>query len=385
MLKTMFAAGLCGALLATSPAMAGKADVTLSVTSGLPANHAALKIFRERFQKEVDSRLSETGGPAVRWVETHGGTLSQLGGTLEAVEDDLSLFGIVAVNHEAKRLPLQDLTFQMPFTTENCRLVAVSYHAVHRTIDGMDAPLAAARQLYLAPIASDAYNIIAVRKVGNAGDVRAMPLGIADRLEGWLDGVDAVPVPIRADLIASRIEAEVLIGAVLPDTEMRRLGLKTLADHYTRTAFGSQVPYIVTVNARRFADLPEAVRAAVSQAAGTFVSAAADDYCAAGAAALEKMKGEGLRTIKLLKSRREQWASALAPLAQRWAQRNDTAGHPGSRAVMAYMSHLRDGGMRLTRDWTRAAPAGGIETLPAEDSPVGAGAVTKPIPQTAAR
>ena len=27
------------------------------------------------------------------------------------------LFAVVAVNHESRRLPLQNLTFQMPFTT----------------------------------------------------------------------------------------------------------------------------------------------------------------------------------------------------------------------------------------------------------------------------
>lgn len=380
MLKTSLAAGICGVFLAISPALAGGNGVSLSVTSGLPERHPALKIFRDRFQSEVNRRLADAGHESPRWVETHDGTLSRFGGTLEAVEDDLSLFGIVAVNHETKRLPLQNLTFRTPFTTENCELVAGAYHAVHRTIDGMEGPFAAARQLYLAPVASDAYNIIAVRKISNAADVRGVTVGMVDRIEGWLEGVDAIPVPIRADLIASRIEAEVLAGAVLPNSEMRRLRLKDLADHFTRTGFGAQVPFIVTVNARRFSELPESVRDAVSETADAFVAGAAADYCAAGARALETMKAEGLRTAKLLKSRREQWASALAPLAQSWAQRNDKAGRPGSRAVAAYISHLREGGMRLTRDWSRPVQSGAPAPSPVRES-----AVTKPIPQTAAR
>ncbi len=367
MTKTTLAAALCGTLFLAFPAYA-EDTLRLSVTSALPGHHTALSVFRKHFQAEVSRRMEDAGGTPPVWVEMHDGSLARPGGVLEALEDDLVLFGIVSVNEEVDRLPLQNLTYRMPFTTEDCAVVAEAYHNVHETVEGMTGPVEKAGQMYLAPITSDAYNFISVQKITNPGDVRGIPIGIVDKVEGWLSGVEGAPVPIRADLIASRLEAGVLIGALMPDTDMRRLGLKEQADHYTRTGFGAQVPYIVTVNARLLADLPEAVREAVRATASAFTVPAAKAYCAAGESALEKLKEQGIRTAKLLKSRRGQWAGALAPLAQSWAKRNDDAGWPGTAAVEAYMQELKAAGVHLTRDWSRPASPGALPVLtpPAE-------------------
>lgn len=364
MFGKLLIAGLGFAVLAGTSAHAGEAR-HLSVASGLPANHVALRIFREGFQSEIKRRVAEKELGEIVWDEAHAGTLSHFGGVLEAVEDDLSMFGIVSVNHEARRLPLQDMTFHAPFTTESCQVVGNAYHAIHQTVEGMTSPLAAARQTYLAAIPVDAFNFISVRKIRNAADVRGVQIGITDRIDGWLDGVDSIPVRVLPDLIAARIEAGVLVGALLPDTEMRRLGLKQQADHYTRTGFGAQVPFVVTVNIPALAALPATFRDIIQGVANDFVPMAGAQYCAAGREALEVLKTQGVRTAKLLKSRRIQWADSLAPLAQAWALRNDKAGLPGTAAIAAYMNHMKVAGVTVTRDWSLPAPKGALKKMTA--------------------
>lgn len=355
-------AGLGLAVIAGSYAHAGDAR-HLSVASGLPANHIALKIFREKFQAEIEKRVAAQELGQIVWDETHAGQLSHFGGVLEAVEDDLAMFAVVSVNHEATRLPLQDMTFQTPFTSESCVVVGNAYHAIHQTLDGMTEPFAAARQTYLAAIPSDGYNFISTRKIRNAADLRGIKIGVVDRIDGWLDGVEGIPVRMLPDLLASRIEAGVLAGALLPDTEMQRLALKQQADHYTRTGFGAQVPFVVTVNTRAFQALPAAIRDIVRETAEDFVPAAGSAYCAAGAQALETLKKQGIATAKLLKSRRVQWAESLAPLAQAWAQANDQAGRPGSAAIAAYMDHLEAAKVQVIRDWSLPAPTGALRKM----------------------
>lgn len=215
MTKTTLAAALCGTLFLAFPAYA-EDTLRLSVTSALPGHHTALSVFRKHFQAEVSRRMEDAGGTPPVWVEMHDGSLARPGGVLEALEDDLVLFGIVSVNEEVDRLPLQNLTYRMPFTTEDCAVVAEAYHNVHETVEGMTGPVEKAGQMYLAPITSDAYNLISVQKITNPGDVRGIPIGIVDKVEGWLFGVEGAPVPIRSDLIASRLEAGVLIGALAP-------------------------------------------------------------------------------------------------------------------------------------------------------------------------
>lgn len=359
--KLLFA-GLVTAVCAGSTVNADE-TLHLSVVGGLPANHTAIKIFRERFQSEVSRRLTEAEVSNVVWDETHAGTLAHFGGVLEAVEDDLAVFGIISVNQETRRLPLQNMTYQAPFSTESCEVVGTGYHAAHETVVGMVAPITVARQTYLAAIASDSYNFMAVQKIRNAADVRGIPIGISERLDGWLSGVDGAPVRLPADVLNARLAEGVLIGVLAPNTEMRRLGFKEHADHYTRTGFGAQVPYIVTVNSQALRALPGVVRDAVMDTAKEFVPAAAQDYCAAGAKALEALKVQGVQTAKLLKSRRIQWADTLDPLAQIWAAKNDQAGRPGSAAIAAYMDHLTHSGVKLIRDWRIPAPRGAIAKL----------------------
>lgn len=362
MLKKSLIAGL-GLVLSAGSSWAAEDAMHLSVVSALPENHVALKIFRDRFQSEIERRMAEAEAGTVVWDETHAGTLARFGGVFEAVEDDLALFGIVSVNHETKRLPLQNLTFRTPFTTEACVTVGNAYHAIHQTLDGMTAPFAAARQTYLAALASDSYNFIATQKIRNAADMRGVPMAVTDRIEDWIAGVDGAPVRLQAKLLNARLEDGVLTGALLPTTEMRRLGLKRHADHFTRTGFGAQVPFVITVNTKAFGELPTELREAVRETVADFVPVAAEDYCAAGVAALEKLKSQGIRTAKLLKSRREQWSSVLPPMAQAWARRNDQAGRPGSQAVAAYMNHLDVAGVRIMRDWSLPAPKGALEKL----------------------
>ena len=328
----------------------------LSVTSGLAANHAVPEILRTHFQAEVARRVAEAGAGEIVWDEMHGGTLARMGGVLEALEDDLVLFGVVAVNHESRRLPLQNLTFQMPFTTEACVTVGEAYQAVHNKLGGMTDDLSAARQTFLSGIASDGYNFISVQAIRNAAEVRGLKVGMVDRLENWIAGVQGIPQRLPDDTMGARMEAGVLGAAVLPTSEMGRLGLKRDADHYTRTGFGAQVPFVLSVNAEALAALPEAVRTAIDETRATFTRNAAQAYCQAGEDALVELKAQGVRTTKLLKTRRFQWADSLSPLAQQWATANDAAGRPGSVAVEMFVAELRAAGVTLIRDWSRAAP-----------------------------
>jgi len=352
--KPFFTGAIMSALFLSSVATAE--PLRLSVTSGLASNHAVIEIMRTHFQAEVARRVAEAGAGEIVWDEMHAGTLTRMGGVLEAVEDDLALFGVVAVNHEIRRLPLQNLTFQMPFTTEDCLIVGAAYQTVHSQLGGMTDAMSAARQTFLSGIASDGYNFISVQAIRNADEVRGLKVGMVDRLENWIAGVQGIPQRLPDDTMGARMEAGVLGAAVLPTSEMVRLGLKRDADHYTRTGFGSQVPFVLTVNTHALEALPDAVRTAIEETRAAFTHAAAQAYCQAGDDALVGLKAQGVRTTKLLKTRRFQWADSLAPMAQQWAAANDAEGRPGRAAVDMFVGELRAAGMTLTRDWSRAAP-----------------------------
>jgi TRAP-type C4-dicarboxylate transport system substrate-binding protein len=357
--RTLFA-GLFLSAVSIAPSAAGE-PLRLSVTSGLPHDHVVPRIVRTHFQDEVTRRVADSGGGEIVWDELHAGTLARMGGALEAAEDNLALFAVVAVNHETRRLPLQNLTFQMPFTTENCAVVGAAYQALHTELPGMTDDIAAARQAFVSGIASDGYNFIAVRSVRNADELRGVRVGMVDRLESWVAGVQGVPRRLPDDTMGARMEAGELDAALLPTSEIARVGLRRFADHYTRTGFGAQVPFVLTVNSERLAAWPEAVRAAIAEAGAAFTGAAAEAYCAAGAQAAAELKAQGVRAAKLLKTRRFQWADSLPPIARSWAEANDAADRPGTAAVDMYMNRLRAAGVNLLRNWSRVAPKSALD------------------------
>ncbi len=71
----------------------------------------------------------------------------------------------------------------------------------------MTGQITAAHQTYLSAMASDDYNFIATQKIRNAADIRGRAIGVVDPASSWVT------------------------GALLPNTEMRRLGLKKFAVH----------------------------------------------------------------------------------------------------------------------------------------------------------
>lgn len=333
-------------------AAAPEGAIRATVASALPANHAALMIYLEKFQSELDRRLSEAGAPAIAWRPAHEGLLAQDGGVLEAVEDNLAAFGIVSVDAETERLPLQNITQQLPFTTERCEVVAKAYHATQRTVAGMDGPFNAARQRYLAPIAADEPSFAGIIKITNAGEVRGRPIGMTAQYAAWLDGVQAIPVRMPEVSMADRLESQSLFAVLMPASDVVRLRLRPVAEYFTDTGFGSQVSHVVTVNARWYAAQPDAVRTAIDETAGAFVVAGAEAYCAAGRKAREKLRASEVRSASLLRSRREQWVAALPPLGWEWARANDAAGRPGTVALSDFVARLEKAGVTFLRDWT---------------------------------
>src|SRR5690606_919296 len=109
------AAALVVALALAVPAAGARAEeppaggpLAVTVVSALPGDHPVLRIFRARFQDALDRRLAEAGGGrAIVWREVHDGIIAEAGGVFEAVEDDLAAIGIVGIDAEADRLPLQ--------------------------------------------------------------------------------------------------------------------------------------------------------------------------------------------------------------------------------------------------------------------------------------
>ncbi len=339
------------ALASIGPAAAGGTE-TFTVVSGLSAGHPAVRIFREHFRAAAERQMAAVGdGVTLEWRPAYDGTIAKHGDVLEAISDGVGDIGLIALDYETKRLPLQGISFHLPFATTQCAIAAGAYHALHKEFVDMNTPWQRAGQIYLANITTDGYGFFSRPKIKSIEDLRGLTMAVSVRIKPWLSGVAAKPFRMPLGQIAGALEANTVDGAIMPITEIAGLNLERRLNHYLLTEFGPQTAYAVTINARRFADLAEPLRAALLAAADRFVPVGAQAYCDAGSSVLEKLKHGGMSTQRFFRSRRDHWVAALPPLGRMWASAREAEGYAGGVILTAYMDLLRIAGAKPKRDW----------------------------------
>jgi TRAP-type C4-dicarboxylate transport system substrate-binding protein len=354
MVKPWIAATIAAAaLVATAaPSVAANETETFTVISGLPGGHPAVRIFREHFRSLAQQQMAAAGdGMTLKWRPAYDGTIAKHGDVLEAIADGVGDFGLIALDYETQKLPLQDISFHLPFSTTQCAVAAGAYHDLHKVSVDMNMPWQKAGQIYLANITTDGYGLFTGPKIKLIEDLRGLTMGVAVRIEPWLSGVAAKPFRMPLGQFDGALEANIIDGAIMPVTQIAELKLEERLNNYLLTEFGPQTAFAITMNGQRFADLPGPLRDALLEAADQFVPVAAQAYCDAGKSTLDDLKKKGMRTQRFFNSRREQWIAALPPLGQLWASAREAEGYPGSEILTAYMDNLRAAGAKPKRDW----------------------------------
>lgn len=347
------AVALVSAMLAATPAGAGARE-EFTVVSGLPADHPAVRVFREHFRAAVAQRFAAAeDGAEVSWRPAYDGTIAHQGEVLEAISDGVGDIGIIPIDLEPRRLPLQDIGYQLPFTTTKCPVAANAYHAVHKSMIAMNTAWQNAGQIYLANITTDGYGLFANKNIKSIDDLRGLTIAVHERIEGWLSGVAAKPYRMPTGQIAGAVTDGAIDGAILPLSELDHWGLEQQLPNYLLTEFGPQTAYAVTINADRFAALSPPLREALLAAADDFVPRGAAAYCAIGDQLLAELDHHRIASQRFYRSRRMQWIEALPPLGRIWAAAREAEGLPGNDILTAYMDQIRAAGGQPNRDWDR--------------------------------
>lgn len=356
-LLTGMIAAIAAVVVVPAVAEEASATETFTVVSGLPPGHPAVTIFREHFRALVEAQVeSEHLGITVKWRPAYDGTIARRGEVLEAIADGIGDIGIIAVDYETRRLPLQGISFHLPFVTTECIFAADAYHSLHKNSVDMNKPWRDAGQIYLANMTTDGYGLFTTNTIKSVEELRGMTVAVADRIEPWLSGLDALPHRMPLGQLAGALDDETVNAAILPITELAGLNLGTQLDNLLLTEFGPQTAYVISIREQRFAALPEGLREALLAASDLFVPVGAQAFCDVGASLLAETKQAGLRTQPFFRSRREQWVTALPPLGQMWARDRESDGYAGGEILKSYMDYLRDAGAKPKRNWDTDLP-----------------------------
>ena len=144
------AAVAAGVLAVMAPASVNAADFKLTASSSHPPVVPWVKTIQDFVVPESVKRAKALGHD-IEWTEAYAGALYNFENTLEGIADGIGDLGWVGTLWEPNKLPLQNVTFVMPFVTGNVKLAADIQNALHRDIPEMKQAFLDNNQIYLGP------------------------------------------------------------------------------------------------------------------------------------------------------------------------------------------------------------------------------------------
>ena len=129
-LRATRASLLASAAFAVALPAHAQEEIDVTIVSGFSPAVAAVRILQEDFMPAVDAKLAEAGNYAINWQEAFSGTLAKPAGELEAIQFGLADMGVIPTAFHADKLPVYQVGYVTPFTTDDLVLI-------HEVVDGL--------------------------------------------------------------------------------------------------------------------------------------------------------------------------------------------------------------------------------------------------------
>jgi len=332
---------------------AAQQEIKFTVASGHPATSGSVAELRDVFIPEVDKRLAAGGKYKAVWTQSYAGAIAKPPGMLKAIEDGAADFGHVPFLFNGDKLPLEQITYVTPFGPDDSVKLTEVINKLRKRIPEMDQQILRNKQVILAVLPTDAYQIVSKRPVANINDLKGMKLGTAGQAANWVRNTGVVTVAGDLTTFYNSMQTGVYEGVITFDTAISTYKFFEVAPHIIQIGFGAQYASGLTVNERRWKALPEEVRQAVLAAAPVYEAKVALYYKDAGDKSVANALAKGAKLMPFPKDERVKLAAMLPNIARDWAEAADKKGLPGTRTLKAYMELSRESGVQHARAWDK--------------------------------
>ena len=351
--KTTLLGAAATALLAVPQGQAAE-EIDLTVIAGHPPTIAAVEQFIAYFIPTVEERLKERGDNyRINWNQGWAGTIAKPDGVLEAVEQGLGDVGLVPVLFDAAKLPLENITYMLPFTTDDLSVVIDTVNRMHDDIPAMNEMWGRYNQRFLAAGGLDTYHIITTFPLNSVDDLQGRKIGAPGPAANWINGTGAVPVAGTLNTYYNDMKTGVYDGAIIYGAAGGAFKLHEVAPYFTEIGVGAQYANAMTVNEDVWEGLPEEVREVFTETAKGWSEAVTDVTAGRQKKSFDTMKAGGATFSTLDPEERKRWAGMIDNVAKDWAADLESRGIPAGEAMTYYMDALRKSGAPLAREWDK--------------------------------
>ena len=343
---------LASGLLLGSPAWAQQ-EIKLTVASGHPATSGSVAEIRDVFIPEVDKRLAAGGKYKITWTQSYAGAIAKPPGMLKAIEDGAADIGHVPFLFNGDKLPLEQITYVTPFGPDDSVKLTEVINKLRKQIPEMDQQILRYKQVRLAVLPTDAYQIVSKKPVAGLNDLKGMKLGTAGQAANWVRNTGVVAVAGDLTTFYNSMQTGVYDGVITFDTAVSTYKFFEVAPYIIQIGFGAQYASGLTVNERRWKAFPEEVRQAMLAAAPIYEAKVAVYYKTAGEKSIANAVAKGAKLMPFPKEDRVKLAEMLPNIALDWAKAADQKGLPGTRTLKSYMELSRASGVQHARAWDK--------------------------------
>ncbi len=335
------------------PVPAAPTRLELTVATAHPPSLPWVYLIRDHVMPQFERRLAAVRPELeVRWTPAWG-TLYKWQDTLAAMEIGLADIGWVGSLWESSRLPLQNITYALPFITDDLPALMRVLNEMHDTIPALTASWEKYDLHFLGVSGVDTYHLLTTFPVRSLDDLHGRRILAPGASAVWLRGTGAIAVDGSLSTYYTQLKTGVADGVLSILTGAHPFRIHEVAPYVTLVGIGAQCTGALTANAASWASLPEAGRRILAELGREYSRLAAEDVMARYASSLAALRAEGAHVSALPPVEKQRWIDGLPALGREWVARNEARGLPAGTVLRALMAGLRRAGAEPYRAWDR--------------------------------
>ncbi len=352
---TTLAIAAAAAATVTVPASAQQ-TINLTAISGYPPPATWIGSLVDAYMPAVDAQLAKTGKFKINWNKGISGQIVKPRGELEGIETGLGDLGVVVTAFHADKVPLYDVSFKTPFTSNDIALISkVTQKMVDTFPQYNETWLKQFNQVPLGPTgAVDNYMLWSAKQITSIDQVKGRKVGAAGPNLPWVTAIGAAGVQTNLAEAYNSLSTGIYDNMIVWRQAAGAFKLCEPAPFAYDATLGGVNGFSLNVNSDVWDGLPGEVKKALQDSLSAWVNEnvkRVNDGASKGVARCEKEFGTVV--TKASPKDRQAWAMALPPLGKQWAEQRNKAGQPGTAILKAWMDEMRAANQPIARHWDR--------------------------------
>ena len=326
--------------------------IELTISSSHPLVIPWVTPLHSVIVEKSNALLEERGSNhRINWTEAYGGSLYTFNDTLEAVSQQLTDMGWIGSIWEPATLPLQNLMYSAPFTTETVDTAINTMNRLNDTEPAMKKEWVDQNVTFFGVCVSDGYHLFTKRPIEKLSDLEGVKLLGVPVCAPWVEAIGATLVNTGIPAMYGQLQTGVGDGTILIGTGAYPLKLHEQAPFVTRVNTGPLTFGGFGVNTDTYDALPPDVQKVIAELGRQYSTENARLIREKEALFFEKFVEEGATVTEMPREQKVEWVNRMPPLGKIWADALEAQGVPGRDIMAKYMTVVREEGGEPLRDW----------------------------------